>query len=133
MEPTVFKIEITLAELIDRITILEIKMKKAEKIGHPSTKDIISSYKILTDIYDEYYNNCDEFQKNYLKRKKTQLSLINTSLWEFENKVRDEHLQSYSDLGENAKNIFNFNDERNDIKFEINQLFDQADTEVKIH
>ena len=118
--------EISAAELIDKITILEIKhtkIKDKSKLNEIN-KELLS----LRDIYKKSIEN-DEIIKD-LSRK---LKDINLKLWDIEdskrfaekNKIFDENFISLS------RNVYKFNDERAKIKMKINEILGSNIKEVK--
>ncbi len=118
--------EISAAELIDKITILEIKhtkIKDKSKLNEIN-KELLS----LRDIYKKSIEN-DEIIKD-LSRK---LKDINLKLWDIEdskrfaekNKKFDENFISLS------RNVYKFNDERAKIKMKINEILGSNIKEVK--
>ena len=120
--------EISAAELIDKITILEIKKIK---INDPEK---------LKEI-DKELNSLNNTMNSFIKDKSKIISLkeklkdINLKLWDIENGKRLAEKQN--DFGEKfielARNVYKFNDERAKIKFEINQILGSSIKEVKSH
>ena len=120
--------EISAGELIDKITILEIK-----KIKIADTKKLKEVDKELISL-----NNT---MKNFIKDEslivnlKEKLKEINLKLWDIENAKRKA--EKNSDFGnkfiELARNVYKFNDERAKIKSEINLILNSNIKEVKSH
>ena len=120
--------EISAGELIDKITILEIKKIK---INHAEK---------LKEI-DKELNSLNNTMNSFIKDKSKIISLkeklkdINLKLWDIENGKRSAEKQN--DFGEKfielARNVYKFNDERAKIKFEINQILGSSVKEVKSH
>ena len=120
--------EISAGELIDKITILEIK-----KIKITDTKKLKEVDKELISL-----NNT---MKNFIKDEslivnlKEKLKEINLKLWDIENAKRKA--EKNSDFGnkfiELARNVYKFNDERAKIKSEINLILNSNIKEVKSH
>ena len=120
--------EISAGELIDKITILEIKKIK---INDPEK---------LKEI-DKELNSLNNTMNSFIKDKSKIISLkeklkdINLKLWDIENGKRLAEKQN--DFGEKfielARNVYKFNDERAKIKFEINQILGSSIKEVKSH
>tara|TARA_B100000424_G_scaffold220208_1_gene178961 strand:+ start:248 stop:634 length:387 start_codon:yes stop_codon:yes gene_type:complete len=117
--------EISLGELADKITILEIKMKKIvdKKSLHILNKEYQSLKAIdLKDI------NLDKYKQLF-----NELKSINEKLWDIENEKR--LLEKNSDFGDKFIQIsravhFN-NDKRAEIKLKINKSFGSNIEEVK--
>ena len=120
--------EISAGELIDKITILEIK-----KIKITDTKKLKEVDKELISL-----NNT---MKNFIKNEsiivnlKDKLKEINLRLWDIEDGKRNA--EKNSDFGnkfiELARNVYKFNDERARIKSEINLILNSNIREVKSH
>ena len=118
--------EISAGELIDKITILEIKKAK------------ISNKEKLIDI-DKELTSLNETMKNFIPNEnkiikfKNELKDINLKLWEIEDEKRNAEKRNY--FGENfiklARNVYKINDERAKIKLEINNALGSNIKEVK--
>ncbi len=117
------KIEVSNGEIIDKLSILEIKL---DKIVEPAKiSNIQKEYDILLpiakDIIDLNHKLVEE------------LRFVNNSLWEIEDDIREKERkgdfsQSFIDL---ARSVYKKNDVRARIKKEINQLTNSALTEEK--
>ncbi len=117
--------EISLGELADKITILEIKMKKI--VDKESLNILKKEYQSLKAI-DLKGMNLDKYQKLF-----NELKSINEKLWDIENEKR--LLEKNSDFGDKFIQIsravhFN-NDKRAEIKLKINKSFGSNIEEVK--
>ena len=118
--------EISAGELIDKITILEIKKLK------------ITSKEKLIDIEKELFSlsqTLDEFipNKTKIEQFKIELKKINLKLWDIEDGKR--FAEKNNDFGkkfiELARNVYKFNDERAKIKLAINNALGSNIKEVK--
>jgi len=117
--------EISLGELADKITILEIKMKKI--VDKESLHILNKEYQSLKSI-DLKGMNLDKYQQLF-----NELKSINEKLWDIENEKR--LLEKNSDFGDKFIQIsravhFN-NDKRAEIKLKINKSFGSNIEEVK--
>ncbi len=117
--------EISLGELADKITILEIKMKKI--VDKESLNILKKEYQSLKAI-DLKGMNLDKYQKLF-----NELKSINEKLWDIENEKR--LLEKNSDFGDKFIQIsravhFN-NDKRAEIKLKINKSFGSNIEEIK--
>ena len=117
--------EISLGELADKITILEIKMKKI--IDKESLHILKKEYQSLKAI-DLKNLDFDKYKKLF-----NELKTINEKLWDIENEKR--LLEKNSDFGDKFIQIsravhFN-NDKRAEIKLKINKSFGSNIEEVK--
>ncbi len=107
------KIDISIGELVDKVTILVIKL---EKIKDPSkVKNIQKEYELLlkpmTDCGIELHS--EEFMA---------LKDVNLKLWEIEDRIRIKEAEKAFDeeFIELARSVYVTNDERADIKKRIN-------------
>ena len=118
--------EISAGELIDKITILEIK-----KIKITDTKKLKEVDKELVSLN----NTMKDFIKDesVIFKLKERLKEINLKLWDIEDGKRNA--EKNSDFGnkfiELARNVYKFNDERARIKSEINLILNSNIKEVK--
>ena len=118
--------EISAGELLDKISILEIKLdniKDKEKLI-----EINKEYKSLEETRKSNIKITENLQKLII-----QLGEINLELWNIEEKKRI--CEKNSDFGENfiqlARNVYINNDKRAKIKSDINKLLGSNITEVK--
>jgi hypothetical protein len=120
--------EISAGELIDKITILEIKkikIKNDEKLKEVE-KELLS----LNDTLKKTIPNKSKIQTLIDK-----LKTINLKLWDIENGKR--LAEKKNDFGgkfiELARNVYKVNDERSKLKLEINNILGSNIKEVKSH
>ena len=118
--------EISAGELIDKITILNIKKEK------------ITNNEKLVEIEKELKSLKDTFNKkiipdNSLLELMEQLKKINLKLWDIEDEKRNAEKNKKFDerFIELARNVYKFNDERAEIKLKINNLLGSNIKEVK--
>ena len=119
-------VEISVGELLDKISILEIKK---EKISNPnSLKFINNEYDILKDQFNKNVKVDDKLNVLFKSLKE-----INGKLWIIEDDKR--MCEKNSDFGEKfiklSRNVHFLNDERSKIKLEINNLTNSKIKEVK--
>ena len=118
--------EISEGELLDRISILEIKLNK---IKNPSfLQEVKKEYDILNKTKNNNINSSDKIDILYKNLKE-----INEKLWKIENEKR--LCEKNSDFNDKfvqlARNVFIANDKRSKIKFEINKVLGSNIKEVK--
>ena len=120
--------EISAGELIDKITILEIKKLK------------ISSEDKLNEINKELIslnNTMDTFIKDKSKiiDLKEKLKSINLKLWDIEDgkRMAEKNNNFGPKFIELARNVYKLNDERAKVKLKINQILGSNIKEVKSH
>ncbi len=119
-------IPVSAGELIDKITILEIKQSK---ITDPSKlKNIIHELNLLMNIYSKM-----DVKNVEIDLLKTQLKRINSILWDIEDAKRHhERLQNFDAAFVGlARSVYIENDNRAKIKKEINLLLDSGIVEEK--
>ena len=116
---------ISLGELIDKISILIIKEKKImdDKKNNLIREELI----LLKKTLNKAINNSDI--DNYLN----QLKAVNSELWEVEDQIRDCEKNKKFDKQfiELARSVYIKNDQRSEIKLEINNKFGSKIVEVK--
>lgn len=117
------KIQISIGELIDKLSILEIKKEKisdSEKI-HEIKKEYSYLKKVCEQNINEYENFVDKIKK------------INTKLWGIENKLRElEKKKKFdSEFIKLARSVYSLNDNRFKIKNQINLKFNSNIMEQK--
>ena len=119
-------IEISEGELLDKISILEIKLNK---IKNPNLlKDVEKEYEILNSFKKKNINFSKEIENLYLELKET-----NIKIWQIEN---DKRLcEKNSDFSEKfiklSRDVHFLNDNRAKIKLEINHHTGSKIKEIK--
>ena len=120
--------EISEGELLDKITILEIKLKEIK--DHQLIKEVQKEYEILTNIRNKNIKDNKVVNDLYI-----QLKIVNKKIWDIENIKRNYEKNKIFD--EQFINIsreeYKANDERAKIKSKINNLLDSNIKEVKQH
>ena len=118
--------EISAGELIDKITILEIKKEK------------ISNKKKLIEVDKELVSLNKTLKKSIIDESKilsfkNDLKNINLKLWDIEDGKRSAEKNNQFDekFIQLARNVYKFNDERAKIKLEINNVLGSNIKEVK--
>ena len=119
-------VEISAGELIDKITILEIKKSKIS-----NKEKLLEVEKELLILNKTLKENITGFsQISYLRDR---LKEINLTLWDIENgKRKAERENNFNEeFVKLARNVYKFNDERAKIKLEINNKLGSNIKEVK--
>ena len=118
--------EISAGELLDKISILEIKLKKIEDKNN--REEIKKEYKILKEIQNSSIKFDDKIKELFDSIKK-----VNIKLWNIEDKLRV--CEKNKDFGKNfielAREVYFNNDKRSKIKSEINKILGSNIREVK--
>ena len=119
-------VEVSVGELFDKISILEIKKEKIkdpEKLNH-----INEEYNVLDEQIKKNVNSDEKITKLFHTLKE-----INSNLWVIEDEKR--LCEKNSDFGENfvqlSRNVHLLNDKRANIKLEINNITGSKIKEVK--
>lgn len=119
-------IEIAPAELIDRLSILEIKMER------------IKDEAKLKNVRQEYELTMHERQKlafagAELERLAAELKVLNRKIWQIEDDIRDnERNHNFGDsFVALARSVYQTNDKRAEIKRRINKLLNSKLVEEK--
>ena len=118
--------EISAGELLDKFTILEIKLHKIENLEKKKVikKEIMTLKKVSDKCIDM---NADvTLQYNLLKK-------TNEKLWLIEDKIRilEKEKNFDKEFIELARSVYISNDERSKIKAKINTLLDSNIKEIK--
>ena len=119
-------VEVSVGELLDKISILEIKKEKIE--DSEKLKFINDEYEVLKDQLDKNVKSDEKIDKLFQSLKE-----INTKLWVIED---DKRLcEKNSDFGEKfiklSRDVHFLNDDRAKIKLEINQHTGSKIKEIK--
>ncbi|OFZ23888.1 MAG: hypothetical protein A2202_02445 [Bdellovibrionales bacterium RIFOXYA1_FULL_36_14] len=118
------KCQISLGELVDKISILRIKkkfIKDKELLEHVEFED-----KVLTE-------QLTQLQLTNINDYLLKLIEINTRLWQIEDEIREKEKKQdfHAEFISLARSVYKTNDERFRIKNSINQLFGSLVKEVK--
>ena len=119
-------VEVSIGELLDKISILEIKL---EKIKDPQKlKFITNEHSILKNQLDNNVESNDKLNELFQSLKE-----INTRLWKIEDDKRQ--CEKDKDFGEKfiklSRDVHFLNDDRAKIKLEINNLTGSTIKEIK--
>ena len=118
--------EISAGEMLDKISILEIKIDKVKNID--SQKEIAKEYVSLKKTKNSHIKVTVEIEKLYKEIKK-----INLKLWSIEDKIRvyEKKKDFGNEFIELARSVYVTNDKRFKIKSEINKLAGSNIKEIK--
>lgn len=113
-------------EVVDKITILEIKCLKLT--NEDALANVRKELSLLLTAAEDHLENIPNF--NYLKNK---LRNVNEALWEIEDKIREKEARQEFDeqFIELARSVYKRNDERASIKKEINKILNSEIIEEK--
>ena len=118
--------EISAGELLDKISILEIKLDKIKNLQ--LLKEIKKEYDILNKAKKENINFSRELDILYKDLKNT-----NEKLWEIEDKIRlcEKNSNFKDDFIKLARDVYFTNDKRSKTKLKINKILGSNIQEVK--
>ena len=118
--------EISAGELLDKISILEIKLEKIKDIEGKT--EINKEYKILKEAQNSSLDNSKKIEQLF-----NQIKNVNNALWDIEDKLRI--CEKNKDFGENfiklARGVYFHNDKRSKLKSEINKILGSNIKEIK--
>ncbi|MGB9499825.1 MAG: DUF6165 family protein [Dissulfuribacterales bacterium] len=107
------KVEVSIGELVDKVSILSIKLKKIK--NRDKLKNIQNEYDLLLIPMEEAGIDVrsDEFKR---------LEEINLKLWDIEDQIRLKEVEKFFDdeFVELARSVYFTNDDRAAVKKEIN-------------
>ena len=114
---------VSLGELIDKITILEIKK---EKIDSSKLNNVLKELNYLNIVLKDINVNVDQSLIKKLKK-------INRVLWDIEDEIRNkEFLKNFDEsFIKLARLVYLENDKRSSIKHEINSKYNSSIVEEK--
>ena len=120
------RVPVSFGELIDKITILEIKSERMSDPG--KLANVRSELEALTTAWAQ----APESQQD-IAALKAALKTVNEQLWEIEDDIRDKEAAQSFDAGfiSLARSVYVQNDERARIKREINTALGSALVEEK--
>ena len=121
------KVEISNGELLDKITILELKLnriKDKEKLAN-----IQKEFDTLNPLAQELFDKYDSDLQNYY----IELSSINGRLWDIEDWIRECEKENRfgKEFVELARSVYITNDKRSEVKKIINILTNSVLVEEK--
>ena len=121
------KVEVSNGELLDKLTILELKLSNItdkQKLINVN-KEHSELNPLALRLFEEYGND--------LERLYLELTAINTELWKIEDDIRE--CERNKDFGDQfislARSVYFTNDKRSDVKKAINLLTDSGFIEEK--
>ena len=118
--------EISAGELLDKISILEIKLDKIK--DKESLEEINKEYKILKDVQNSSIEVTEKLKTLFKEIKE-----VNLNLWNIEDELRiceknKDFGQSFINL---ARDVYLNNDKRSKIKSKINEVLGSNIKEIK--
>ena len=121
------KVEVSNGELLDKLSILELKLKKIK--DDKKLINIKNEHGGLSPLCNNLFNNYgNELRSLYVK-----LSEINAELWKIEDDIRE--CERNKDFGDEfvrlARAVYFTNDKRSDVKKSINLLTESGFVEEK--
>jgi len=128
-------IEISNGELIDKLTILEIKLEKVsenKQFHKKKTTNILNEWKILNEKVNLLFSI---HSSQELFKAQNDLQEINKQLWWVEDNIRENEKLGIFDkeFVELARSVYKLNDKRFDLKKKINKLTQSELREEKLY
>jgi len=118
--------EISAGELLDKISILEIKLEKIK--DKTDQEEINKEYKILKEVQNSSLEMTEKLKTLFKEIKE-----VNLNLWSIEDKLRI--CEKNKDFGQTfielARGVYLNNDKRSKIKSEINKILQSNIREIK--
>ena len=118
--------ETSAGELLDKISILEIKLEKIK--DKASLEEINKEYKILKEVQNSSLEVTEKLKTLFKEIKE-----VNLNLWNIEDKLRI--CEKNKDFGQTfielARSVYLNNDKRSKIKLEINNILNSNIREIK--
>lgn len=113
------KISISIGELLDRITILKLKSQYTFQVNQELEE--LETIAATNDVYNQVFLE--------------QLQEVNSKLWNIEDDLRIyEKSQNFSqEFIQKARQVYQLNDKRAEIKRQINAYYCSSQQEVKIY
>ena len=121
------KIPVSYGELIDKLTILDIKKIKISE--QKKLENINKEFNLLEEsVFEFKKHNINDYNKFYFDLKE-----INLKLWEIEDQIRvcEKNKSFDKEFIEFARSVYKLNDKRFHIKNEINSRFNSSIAEQK--
>ena len=120
--------EISAGELLDKLSILEIKLEKIK--NKASLEEINKEYKILKEVQNSCIETTDKIKDFFI-----QIKNVNKNLWDVEDQLRI--CEKNKDFGDTfiklARSVYFNNDKRSKIKLEINNFLGSNIKEIKLY
>lgn len=116
------KIEVSNGEIMDKLTILAIKLQQIKDTA--KLKNVQTEYDVLAPIVHGIYESLEEENKEFLQDLHKNLQDINQTLWNIEDQIRihESKKDFEDDFVELARSVYFTNDERAEFKKKINKL-----------
>lgn len=126
------RIPVSVAELLDKCSILSIKLSKCPQ-NSDKLENILTELTEIDSLRQDITKNHSE--KNKLNLKYQRLLYVNTKIWETEDQIRlKEKNQSFDDeFIKLARDVYRLNDYRALIKKEINTITNSYIVEEKLY
>jgi len=114
------KIEVSNGEILDKYSILEIKLQEIK--DEAKLANVRNEYESLTPAVQDIYNSVES--SGELSTLYKDLLNVNKTLWNIEDQIRDcERDKNFGqDFIELARSVYYTNDDRADVKKKINTL-----------
>lgn len=117
------KIEVANGEIVDKFTILKIKLKNSN--DKEKTEQILRELEYLEPLVDDL---------KVPQKMIDELQIVNQKIWDTENDIRlcEKNNQFDEKFVQHARDVYHYNDERFRVKLKINQYTNSYINEQKI-
>lgn len=124
-------IPVSTGELVDKITILEIKKRKIKQAE--ALKNVSTELQLLQDIFNSLAQNFSKDENAKNDEIKRDLEKINLQLWDIEDALRSHEAKQYfgPEFIRLARSVYSLNDQRAKLKRSINILCNSSLIEEK--
>ena len=124
-------IPVSTGELVDKITILEIKKRKIKQAE--ALKNVSTELQLLQDIFNSLAQNFSKDENAKNDEIKRDLEKINLQLWDIEDALRSHEAKQYfgPEFIKLARSVYSLNDQRAKLKRSINILCNSSLIEEK--
>ena len=108
------KIEVSNGEIIDKLTIIEIKLQMIKDID--KLTNLRKEYDVLVEASEDIITIIDEQYRDLFR--------INTQLWQIEEDIRQYEKNAQFGVGfvKTARSVYFLNDQRSEVKRKINLI-----------
>lgn len=126
-------IPVSVGELIDKITIMSIRLAKSRENTRCGSCDVYNELRDLEKSFVDIKGRLTDSEASSLLMLRDKLRMVNEELWLLEDDLRrSEYREDFGDsFVNNARRVYKTNDRRSEIKSQINELTKSVIKEYK--